>query len=253
MTSQIDKAERLRRLHVPHNPLILWNIWDAGSAKAVARAGAKAIATGSWSVAAAQGYDDGEALPLEDALALVGRIVQSVECPVTVDFESGYAADPETVGQNVRRLLSLGVVGLNFEDQVMNAPGLYSIEDQVMRLQAVRKAADSLGVAAFINARTDLFLKAGPESDPAQLLVETLARGAAYATAGADGFFVPGLKDKGLIRTICETVPLPVNIMAADPQGNGELASLGVARISFGPNPYRRMIAALEREAVACF
>ncbi len=111
MTSHINKAEMFRSLHVPHDPIILYNIWDAGSAKAVVRAGAKAIATGSWSVAAAQGYDDGEELPLDDALAVVGRILQSVECPVTVDFEGGYATDPDTLGQNVRRLLALGVIG----------------------------------------------------------------------------------------------------------------------------------------------
>ncbi|WP_128255579.1 isocitrate lyase/PEP mutase family protein [Falsirhodobacter deserti] len=252
MTSQIDKAERFRRLHAPNHPLILYNIWDAGSAKAVARAGAKAIATGSWSVAAAQGYEDGEELPLDDALAVVGRIVRSVECPVTVDFEGGYAVDPDTVGQNVRRLLMLGVIGLNFEDQVVNAPGLYSIEDQVERLRAVRAAADALGIPAFINARTDVFLKAAPDVDHASLVDDAFARAAAYAQAGADGFFVPGLTDKALIRTICETVALPVNVMAADPQGIGDLANLGVSRISFGPNPYIRLAAVLKREAGAC-
>lgn len=251
MTSQIDKAERFRRLHVPHDPLILYNIWDAGSAKAVERAGAKAIATGSWSVAAAQGYEDGEELSLDAALAVVGKIVQGVDCPVTVDLESGYAVDPDTVGQNVRRLLALGVIGLNFEDQVVNAPGLYSIEDQVKRLRAVRAAADDLGIPAFINARTDVFLKAAPDVDHASLMDDALARAAAYAEAGADGFFVPGLTDKTLIRTICGTAALPVNVMAADPQDSRDLASLGVSRISFGPHPYIRLTAVLEREAGA--
>lgn len=251
MTLQIDKAERFRRLHVRHDPLLLYNIWDAGSAKAVFRAGAKAVATGSWSMAA-QGYDDGEALPLDDALTVVGRIVQSVDCPVTVDFEGGYAVDPDTIGHNVRRLLALGVIGLNFEDQVVNAPSLYSIEDQVKRLRAVRAAADALGVPAFVNARTDVFLKAAPEVNHAGLLDDALARAAAYAEAGADGFFVPGLTDKALIRTICETVALPVNVMTADPEGSGDLASLGVSRISFGPHPYIRLTAILEQEAGGC-
>lgn len=252
MTSKIDKAEWFRRLHAPNDPLVLYNIWDAGSAKAVVRAGAKAVATGSWSMAAAQGYEDGEELPLDDALAVVGRIVQSVECPVSVDFEGGYATDPDTVGQNVRRLLALGVIGLNFEDQVMNAPGLYSIEDQVKRLRAVRDAADALGVPAFINARTDVFLKAAPDAVHAGLVDDALARAAAYVKAGADGFFVPGLTDKTLIRTICETVALPVNVMASDPAAIPDLTSLGVSRISFGPHPYIRMTAALEDQAGAC-
>lgn len=254
MTSQIEKAELLRSLHVPHDPLILYNIWDAGSAKAVAAAGAKVIATGSWSVAAAQGYADGEEFPLADALAVVARIVRSVDAPVTVDFEAGYAADPETVGQNVRRLLALGVVGLNFEDQVVNASGLYSIEDQMVRLRSVREAAYALGVPAFINARTDVFLKAAPNVEHANLLDDVLARAAAYNEAGADGLFVPGLTDKALIRVICEKVALPVNVMmAVDSRSIRDVAALGVARISFGPNPYRGLSATLEREAGAFF
>lgn len=252
MMSQIDKAKLFRALHVPHAPIILCNIWDAGSAKAIVRAGAKAVATSSWSVAAAQGYADGEELPLDDALAAVGRIVQCVDCPVTVDFEGGYAADPDTVGQNTRRLLALGVIGLNFEDQIVNARGLYSIADQAKRLRAVRVSADALGIPAFINARTDMFLKAAPGVDHASLVDEAVARAAAYAKAGADGFFVPGLTDKTLIRTLCGLVALPVNVMAADPQGNGDLAGLGVSRISFGPNPYIKLTTLLEREAGAC-
>lgn len=252
MTSQIEKAERFRRLHVPHDPLILYNIWDAGSAKAVVRAGAKAIATGSWSVAAAQGYEDGEELPLNDVLAVVGRVVQSVDCPVTVDFESGYAVDPDTIAQNVRRLLALGVIGLNLEDQVVNAPGLYSIKDQVKRLRAVRAAAEALGVPAFINARTDVFLKAAPDADHATLVEEAVARASAYAEAGANGYFVPGLTDVALIRRLCNAVALPVNVMVSKPDRNRELASLGVSRISFGPSPYIKMTTALERDADAC-
>jgi len=252
MTSRIDKARHFQSLHVPCDPVILYNIWDAGSAVAVARAGAKAIATGSWSVAAAQGYADGEALPLEDLLAVVARIVNSVDVPVTVDFEGGYATDPVAIGQNIRRLLALGVVGLNLEDQVVNGPGLYSIDDQVARLQAVRRAADALGVPVFINARTDLFLKAAAGADHAALLAEALSRERAYARAGANGFFVPGLTDTALIRKLCEAAELPVNVMMrGDRQDVRQVASLGVARISFGPAPYTSLLSRLEQEARA--
>lgn len=250
MTSQTSKARQFRELHRPGDPVILYNIWDAGSAAAVARSGAKAIATGSWSVAAAQGHVDGEDLPLDELLTIVGRIVDSVELPVTVDFEGGYAPDPETVAQNVQRLLRLGAVGLNFEDQVVKGPGLHDIDDQMARLRAVRRAADELGIPAFVNARTDVFLKAAPDADPGGLLAEALARGAAYAEAGADGFFVPGLTDGELIGQICARIALPVNVMApCDPQKVPALAKLGVARISFGPAPYRGFSAFLEREA----
>ena len=246
------KAQTFRSLHVPGDPLVLYNIWDAGSAVAVARAGAKAIATGSWSVAAAQGYADGEEMPLDDALAVVARILARTDLPVTMDFEGGYAAGPAAVSANLRRLLALGVAGLNFEDQVVNGPGLYSIEDQVARLRAVRLTADELERQVFINARTDLFLKAAPEVDHASLVEEAIARAAAYAAAGADGFFVPGLKDRALIRQICDAVTLPVNVMVSgDPAQVRELAQLGVARISLGPAPYIALSATLEQNARA--
>ena len=251
MTLQ-TKAQTFRSLHVPGDPLVLYNIWDAGSAVAVARAGAKAIATGSWSVAAAQGYADGEEMPLDDALAVVARILARTDLPVTMDFEGGYAAGPAAVSANLRRLLALGVAGLNFEDQVVNGPGLYSIEDQVARLRALRLTADELGLQVFINARTDLFLKAAPEVDHASLVEEAIARAAAYAAAGADGFFVPGLKDRALIRQICDAVTLPVNVMVSgDPAQVRELAQLGVARISLGPAPYIALSATLEQNARA--
>lgn len=254
MTSQTNKARLFRSLHIPHDPVILYNIWDAGSAVAVARAGAKAVATGSWSVAAAQGYADGEALPLDDALAIVARIATCVDLPVTVDFEGGYATDPETLGRNVGRLLALGIAGMNFEDQVVNGPGLYSIEDQVARLRAVRQAVDASGIPVFINARTDVFLKAAAGVDHAGLLDEVLARETAYAEAGADGFFVPGLTDKTLIGGICGKATLPINVMmTSDLAGFRDISTLGVSRISFGPAPYLILTSDLEREASAFF
>jgi 2-methylisocitrate lyase-like PEP mutase family enzyme len=250
MTNQIAKAQQFRSLHRSDDPVILYNVWDAGSAAAVARGGTKAIATGSWAVAAAQGYADGEELPLDDALVIAARIVKCVQLPVTVDFEGGYAPDPATIMKNVHRLLQLGVVGLNFEDQVVSGPGLYSVEDQVTRLRAVRRAADDLGIPAFINARTDVFLKAPPDANHDHLLDEALVRGRAYAEAGVDGFFVPGLADEELIREICDGIKLPVNVMVSgNLQEVRAVAKLGVARISFGPAPYLNAVAHLEHEA----
>ena len=137
---------------------------------------------------------------------------------------------------------------------MVKGPGLYSIPDQVARLRAVRQAIDASGIPAFINGRTDIFLKAAPGTDHASLLDEALAREAAYAAAGADGFFVPGLKDKDLIGKICAAATLPVNVMAAGgSQQLRDLAALGVSRISFGPAPYIGLTATLEREASALF
>nr|WP_295980767.1 isocitrate lyase/phosphoenolpyruvate mutase family protein [uncultured Agrobacterium sp.] len=250
MNSQIERAEIFRSLHIPGDPIVLYNIWDAGSAIAVARGGAKAVATGSWSVAAAQGYSDGEEMPLDDALSVVARITKCVDLPLTVDFEGGYANDPAAVRQNVARLLALGVIGLNFEDQVVHGDGLHGIDHQSDRLRAVRSAASDAGVPAFINARTDVFLKAAEGVDHASLLDEAFAREAAYAAAGADGFFVPGLKDKKLIEKICRQASLPVNVMTSgDVEEVRALAELGVARISFGPAPYVEVSRDLESRA----
>lgn len=241
MTQPSGKAPLFRSLHVPGKPLILHNVWDAGGAGIVARAGASAIATSSWAIAAAQGYEDGEALPLDAALAIIGRIAACMDLPVTADFEGGYAAEPERVASNVARLMALGVVGLNFEDQVVGGHGLYPVADQVARLQAVRAVAD--GSDAFINARTDLFLQAEPAVHAA-LMPEALARAAAYAAAGADGFFVPGLSDPVLVRDLCHQVSLPVNVMlGGGPFSN--TAALGVARISLGAAPYLAAMATL--------
>ncbi len=248
MTSAHDMAAQFRALHRPGAPLVLFNVWDAGSAAAVARGGARAIGTSSWALAAAQGRPDGESLPLEEVLTSAARIVAVVDLPVTVDFEGGFAREAGQITANVRRLSQLGVAGLNFEDQVVNGPGLYPLDEQVARLQAARRGAEG----SFLNARTDLFLKAAPGTDPAGLMDEAIARASAYRAAGADGFFVPGLTAPDLIARICATVALPVNVMTAAVPGTvAALRTLGVARISLGPAPYLVMTAALTEQAAA--
>jgi len=154
---QTEKANRFAELHLARAPLVLYNAWDAGSAKSILDAGAKAIATSSWSVAAAQGYEDGEAIPIELAEQIVGRIAATVDIPVTVDFEGGYSEDDGELAANISRLLDLGVIGINFEDRIVKGSGLYSVDRQARRIAAIRKAAEQNGVDLFINARTDVF------------------------------------------------------------------------------------------------
>jgi 2-methylisocitrate lyase-like PEP mutase family enzyme len=122
--NQTEKAKRFAELHVKGAPLLLYNAWDAGSAKSIVEAGAPAIATSSWAVAEAQGYRDGEAIPIEFAEQIVARIAATVDLPVTVDFEGGYSDDDDELAGNVARLLDLGVVGINFEDRVVKGSGL---------------------------------------------------------------------------------------------------------------------------------
>jgi 2-methylisocitrate lyase-like PEP mutase family enzyme len=248
--NQVEKAKRFAELHVVGAPLVLYNAWDAGSAKPIRDAGAKAIATSSWSVAAAQGYGDGEAIPIEFAEQIVGRIAATVDIPVTVDFEGGYSEDDGELAANVSRLLDLGVIGINFEDRIVKGSGLYSIGRQARRIAAIRDRAKQNGVDIFINARTDVFFEHG--EDAARAVNEALDRARAYAAAGASGFFIPGLVDDTLIRRICEGVALPVNVMVMDGvPSNGRLSGLGVARISYGPIPYIRVMETLGQEAGA--
>lgn len=237
---QTEKAKHFASLHVKGAPLVLYNIWDAGGARAITQSGAKAVATGSWSVAEAHGYRDGEQIPLEFLLHVTSRIAASVDVPLSIDFEGGYATKPDELAQNIRLLLDTGAVGLNFEDQRIGKTGLHDIAAQCDRIAAIRQAAKDAGVDLFINARTDLFLKEPDAEKHSARLAETFERAAAYRDAGASGFFVPGLKSTKLIGEICDAVDLPVNTMLVDGSPSiTEQTGLGVARISCGPGPYR--------------
>ena len=139
MTTQREKAEIFRELHIKGNPLILFNIWDAGSAKAIEDAGAKAIATSSWSVATANGFEDGEKTPFELALANLKRIVESVPLPVTIDLEGGYATSHSELKDTITKVIEAGAVGINFEDQIIGGEELHEIEDQSARIEAIQR------------------------------------------------------------------------------------------------------------------
>jgi methylisocitrate lyase len=239
VTTQNDKARQFHSLHVRGQPLVLFNAWDAGSARAVAGAGAGAIATGSWSVAAANGFADGERLPFALALDNLRRIVAAVELPVTVDLESGYGDAPAGVAATVAAALEAGAVGCNLEDSLPGDGSLRDVRDQVARLVAARQAADRAGVAMYINARTDVFFQKPAEAHDMALVEDALQRARAYADAGASGLFVPGVIAEPLIARLAEASPLPVNIMVmSGVPGRARLAELGVARISHGPGPY---------------
>jgi len=247
--TQSDKFREFAALHVAGDPLILFNAWDAGSAKVVAEAGAKAIATGSASVAAAQSFADAEALPLELALANAERVVAAVASPVTIDFEGAYAAEPEGVAANMAKLAATGAIGCNFEDQVVGGEGLHSTAFQAERIAAARAA---VGADFFINARTDIFLKAKLETHDEAMVDAALARAHAYAEAGASGFFVPLLSDLKLLARFCEASPLPVNFMAyPGAPSAADVADAGVARISHGPFPHKLAMKALAEAAAA--
>jgi 2-methylisocitrate lyase-like PEP mutase family enzyme len=245
------KFEQFCKLHVSGNPLILYNIWNPGSARAVAAAGAKALATSSYAVAEAHGFKDGEKAPLFFVIDNLRRIVDSTELPVTVDLEGGYTdqAKPANISETIDLALDAGAVGCNLEDSVPATGRLREAHDQAARIRTARKAADKAGLPFFINARTDVFLKGPSARHNAAIVNEALERAKTYADAGANGLFVPGLEDIALIAQLVSASPLPVNIMIDNPQVIKALADSGVARVSFGASPYINAMSALEEGA----
>ena len=240
----MTKADTFRALHIPGDPLVLFNIWDAGSAKAVAAAGAKAIATGSYGVACARGSSDGENLSLDAALANLGEILRVTDLPVSIDMEAGYGADAAAVGRSVARACAAGAAGINIEDRMPGESALLGIDEAAARIAA----AAASGV--FVNARCDVFRGRDAATDGAALVATTLERARAYADAGAGGLFVPFLASAPCIAAICEGSPLPVNILWSKPCGDrAALAALGVARISHGHQPWAAAMAWLAGEA----
>ena len=228
MNTTSTRAATFHGLHDhPSRPLVLVNVWDAASARLVEDAGATAIATTSAGVAWSLGRPDGNTLTRAEAMDAVARIAASVSVPVTVDLESGYADDADGVARTVDAVLEAGAVGINIEDGRLHPDALAD------RIGAARRAAERAGVPLFVNARTDVHL-AGLV-DPELRLAETLERARRYRGAGADGVFVPGVRDVETIRALVESIDGPVNVMAGPGSPTvAELARLGVARISLG-------------------
>jgi methylisocitrate lyase len=250
MTDQTRKAEHFWALHIPGKPLLLFNIWDAGSAKAVAAAGAKAIATSSWSVANANGFSDGEQIPLALAIENLRRIVGATYLPVTIDLESGYGDTPELIAETIGLAIEAGGVGCNLEDSFPANGKLRETVNQCERIRSARRTADATGVHFFINARTDVFFQRPPAEHDKAMLEDAIERAQAYAEAGADGIFVPGLVDDKLIARFAQSSPLPVNLMVGDGASPLRvLAEHGVSRVSYGPSPYLAAMKGLEERA----
>lgn len=229
------QAQLLRSYHDPSAPvLVLPNAWDAASAAVIAAAGAQAIATTSGGVAWSLGRPDGQALGRDEMIDVLRRVAATVDVPVTADVEAGYGPTPADVAATVRAVIDAGAVGINLEDS--QAPGgpLFDVDAQTERIQAAREAAAAGGVPGLvINARTDVHLfQIGPPEGRGD---DVRSRAKAYAAAGADCLFVPGLLDLAELATLVVVAPLPVNAMAG-PGGPSieELAAAGVRRISVG-------------------
>jgi 2-methylisocitrate lyase-like PEP mutase family enzyme len=220
------KAAELLRLHTDPELLIVVNVWDAITAKVVTDQGSKALATASHSIAASLGYPDGEHIPRDLMIDMIGRIVAATDLPVSADLESGYG----DAGETVRRAIGVGVVGANLEDRMQ------PLADSVAAVAAAVKAGEAEGVPFVLNARTDAFLKAG-DRDRSEVLADAIERGRAFLDAGAACVFVPGKLDEATVTALVENIGerkvSTIGIAGSLPPAR--LAELGVARVSYGP------------------
>ena len=229
---QTKKAEIFRALHHGEAPLVLPNIWDAGSAVMAADAGFPAMATTSAGVAWALGYADGEQMAREEMLKAVARITARVPLPLTADMEAGYGAAPSDVAETIRLTLEAGAVGINLEDGIDHAAGtVYKLPAALERIAAARAAADEVGVPLVINARTDVYF--GGQRTDVEKFSEAVERTNAYLEAGADCVFVIAVADNAVIGDLVREIDGPLNIIARSPALDiNTLARLGVKRIS---------------------
>src|SRR6478735_4090977 len=238
MSTQVEKAQTLARLHAAPEILRVVNVWDAVSARTIAALPeTRAIATAGHSIAATFGYPDGE-IPLEITLDMVGRIVEAVgDLPVTTDLDDGYG----DAGEAVRRAIGKGVVGANVEDR------LRPLDEAVATVEAIVAAGAAEGVPFVLNARTDAFARGGGRPVE-ESLADAIERGRAYLDAGADLVFVPGILDADITRRLVDglgerklsVIGLPGALTAS------EYEDLGVARISYGPMTQRVALTALQ-------
>ena len=242
-----SRCDQLRSLHRPGAPLLLPNVWDVATARAVVAAGFPVVATTSSGVAAALGYEDHEGAPADEMLAAAARIARGVEVPVTVDAEAGYGMDPTEL---VAALQSAGAAGCNLEDTDHAVGSLRDPDRHADWLRAVRQAASEDGYRLVINARVDVFVGpffagAGPGTQE-ELVPEAVRRANAYLEAGADCVFPIGLWERDALRRFASEVHGPVNVIRLPQTPSlAELAALGVARVSWA--------SLLHRDAMARF
>jgi 2-methylisocitrate lyase-like PEP mutase family enzyme len=240
MTAAADQASHFLRLHQDPELLTVVNVWDVASARVAAdTAGTRALATASHGIAATLGYPDGEVIPVDEMLDMVGRIVAATDLPVSADLEGGYGDAPETI----RRAIGLGVVGANIEDQMK------PVAEAAAQVEAIMAVAAAEGVPDFVlNARTDTFLRAG-DRDPAEVLDDAIVRGRAFLDAGAPAVFVPGRLDEPQVSAMVEAFG-PQRLTVLGSPGSlplSRFAELGVARVSFGPWSQRVALTAYQQ------
>jgi 2-methylisocitrate lyase-like PEP mutase family enzyme len=246
---QARKAEAFRRLHHGPRILLLANAWDVASARILEEAGHAAIATTSAGIAYSLGYADGQRISRNEMLSVVARIARAVRVPVTADLEAGYGTTPKAMAETVKAAIEAGAIGMNLEDITGDdEKSLVELPSQIEKIQAIREAAAAIGVPFVLNARTDIYLAAIGTAE--MRFDRTVERLRAYAKAGADCVFAPGLTDIETIAKLVKAMPAPLNILAqpACPP-MADLERVGVARVSTGSGIMRAAMGLTQRIA----
>jgi 2-methylisocitrate lyase-like PEP mutase family enzyme len=245
-----SRCEALRSLHTPGDPLLLPNVWDVATARAVLGAGFPVVATTSAGVALALGYEDHEGAPAEEMFSAAGRIARAVDAPVTVDAEAGYGMEPAAL---VAALRSAGAAGCNLEETDHSSGGLRDPRERAAWLAEVRAAAVAHDYPLVINARVDIFL--GPfvaGADPGTqigLVPEAVARANAYVEAGADCVYPIALWEPEAMGAFMSDVAGPVNVTRVPQMPSlQEIAAFGVARVSWALFLFRQTMAYFEEQ-----
>jgi 2-methylisocitrate lyase-like PEP mutase family enzyme len=236
----MNKLKQFQDLHQQASPLILGNVWDAHSVQLAEAAGFQALGSSSHAIANALGYEDGEEMSPAELLFMVERMLRVSPLPLSVDFESGYSDDPHEVAEQVKKLVDLGVVGINLEDGKV-VDGKRELGDPA--LLADKIAAIKSKTSLFINARTDTYV-----TKHAQALEESIKRAEMYAQAGADGIFVPKMESEKDITTFTKQIALPLNLFYSPTLPKADtLAKWEVKRLSHGASLYTVMMEFAEK------
>ncbi len=229
MSSVAERCRVFRKLH-ESGCFVIPNPWDVGSAKLLAKLGFPALATTSSGFAWSLGRPDNR-VSLAEALSHVHSVAHAVDVPVNADFEGGFATDPAEVGEHVAAATATGIAGLSIEDSTGDAANpLFEFDLAVERIRASRRAIDGSGTGLVLTARSEGFIVGRQD------LGETIRRLTAYAEAGADCLYAPGLRSRAYIAAVVAAVaPKPVNVLVgSDFATVAQLADLGVRRISTG-------------------
>lgn len=234
---------KFKNLHNQEKPLLIGNVWDVPSTKIAEKLNFQAIGTSSSAIATLLGYNDGEEMEFSELEYFVKRIVLNTNLPLSVDLESGYSRNPKEIVNHIKRLVELGVVGINIEDSVVNEKRvLLDANDFAKTLTKINEHLKKENIDVFINVRTDTFILLKEN-----VIEETIKRIQLYKDAGSHGIFTPCIEKENDIKTIVDSTNLPINVMCMPNLPNFEtLTRLGVKRISAGNFLFDKMYAKFE-------